>query len=66
MLTLSFAHAQAAECMRLPLPGHSRESTMESFSHDILKIELSGPEYEHFSVIDLPGLFRSKLPLQRR
>jgi hypothetical protein len=47
--------------MGLPLPGHSRESDMESFSHNILKIELSGPEYEHFSVVDLPGLFRSTL-----
>jgi hypothetical protein len=47
--------------MGLPLPGHNREVDMESFSHNILKFELSGPEYEHFSVVDLPGLFRSKL-----
>jgi hypothetical protein len=45
--------------MGLPLPGHNREVDMESFSHNILKFELSGPEYEHFSVVDLPGLFRS-------
>ena len=45
--------------MGLPMPGHSREFDMESFSHNILKIELSGPEYEHFSVVGLPGLFRS-------
>lgn len=32
----------------------------KSFSDDVLKIELSGPDYEHFSVVDLPGLFRSK------
>ena len=34
---------------------------MKSFSDDVLKIELSGPDYEHFSVVDLPGLFRSTL-----
>ncbi len=45
--------------MGLPLPGRNREVDMESFSHNILKFELSGPEYEHFSVVDLPGLFRS-------
>ncbi|KAI0126991.1 vacuolar sorting protein VPS1, dynamin [Xylariales sp. AK1849] len=49
---------EASECMGLPLPGRTREVDMESFSHNILKIELSGPEYEHFSVVDLPGLFR--------
>jgi hypothetical protein len=45
--------------MGLPLPGRSREVEIESFSHNILKIELSGADYEHFSVVDLPGLFRS-------
>lgn len=46
--------------MGLPLPGKSRSAEMESFSHNILKFELSGPEHEHFSVVDLPGLFRSR------
>ncbi|KAF2141514.1 uncharacterized protein K452DRAFT_228544 [Aplosporella prunicola CBS 121167] len=35
-----------------------------SFSDDTLKIELSGPRYEHFSVIDLPGIFRKPTPGQ--
>lgn len=64
MLTVSCVCPQATECMGLPLPGHSREVDMESFSHDILKFELSGPEYEHFSVVDLPGLFRSNISLR--
>lgn len=34
---------------------------MKSFSHDVLKIELSGPEYKHFSVLDLPGPFGIRL-----
>jgi hypothetical protein len=50
--------------MGLPLPGQSHEVDMESFSHNILKFELSGPEYEHFSVVDLPDLFRSTTFLQ--
>lgn len=47
--------------MGLPYPGKQRDDKMGSFSHNILKFELSGPEYENFSVVDLPGLFRSKL-----
>lgn len=38
----------------------------KSFSDDVLKIELSGPDYEHFSVVDLPGLFRSKFSTLER
>jgi len=29
------------------------------FSDDVLKIELSGPGHDHFSVVDLPGLFQA-------
>ena len=39
--------------------GAIERSEMDSFSHDVLKIEMSGPQYEHFSVVDLPGLFRN-------
>ena len=35
----------------------------KTFSQDVLKIEFSDPEHEHFSVLDLPGLFRSRLLL---
>jgi len=57
--TFSDILAEASECMGFLLLGHNREFDMESFSHNILKFELSGPEYKHFSVVDLPGLFRS-------
>ncbi|THX71492.1 dynamin GTPase [Aureobasidium pullulans] len=30
-----------------------------TFSEDILKVEVSGPEQEHFSVVDVPGIFRT-------
>jgi hypothetical protein len=29
------------------------------FSDDVLRIELSGPEHHHLSVVDVPGLFHS-------
>ncbi len=29
-----------------------------TFSEDVLKLEVSGPEQEHFSVVDVPGIFR--------
>ena len=48
--------------MGLPSPGKQRDPDMDSFSHHILKFELSGPECENFSVVDLPGLFRSDVP----
>lgn len=39
------------------------DSSGSSFSDNVLKIELSGPTHEHFDVVDLPGIFRSKLQI---
>jgi len=36
------------------------------FSDDILKIELSGPQHHHLSVVDVPGLFHTLYTLQQR
>ncbi|KAL5351057.1 hypothetical protein ACLOAV_004632 [Pseudogymnoascus australis] len=63
-LAFSDLLSQASECMGLPCAGEERDSDMDSFSHDILKFELSGPDYENFSVVDLPGLFRKPTPGQ--
>jgi hypothetical protein len=30
------------------------------FSDDVLSITLSGPEHQHLSIVDVPGLFHSK------
>ncbi|THY78240.1 dynamin GTPase [Aureobasidium pullulans] len=30
-----------------------------TFSEDILKVEVTGPKQEHFSVVDVPGIFRT-------
>jgi hypothetical protein len=31
----------------------------KTFSNDVLKIEICGPDQEHYSVIDVPGIFRN-------
>ncbi len=38
------------------------DSQPQAFSEDILKIEINGPEQEHFTVIDVPGIFRVPNP----
>jgi hypothetical protein len=34
------------------------EEAGATFSDDVLRIEISGPDQEHFSVVDVPGIFR--------
>jgi GTP-binding protein EngB required for normal cell division len=34
------------------------EDRAVTFSHDVLRIEVSGPDQDHFSVVDVPGIFR--------
>ncbi|KAL5325396.1 hypothetical protein ACEPPN_006521 [Leptodophora sp. 'Broadleaf-Isolate-01'] len=58
--------AEASERMGIAFAGQQDHSNMDSFSHNILKFELSGPEYENFSVVDLPGIFRKPTPGQTR
>ncbi|KAL8945457.1 MAG: hypothetical protein Q9211_000022 [Gyalolechia sp. 1 TL-2023] len=38
--------------------GVSSLGTQKSFSDDVLKIEVSGPDQQHLSVVDVPGIFR--------
>lgn len=50
--------------MGLPGPNTGNLEDLEKrFSDDILKIELSGPDHHHLSVVDVPGLFHSKTKL---
>lgn len=50
--------------MGLPKPGtEDMEDLDRRFSEHVLKIELSGPAHPHLSVVDVPGLFHSKLYL---
>jgi hypothetical protein len=47
--------------MDLPEPGSDVENEDgPNFSPHVLKIELSGPDQLHLSVVDVPGLFHSK------
>ncbi|KAI4175456.1 MAG: hypothetical protein LQ343_001656 [Gyalolechia ehrenbergii] len=39
--------------------GVSSLGIKKSFSDDVLKIEVSGPDQQHLSVVDVPGIFRA-------
>ena len=34
----------------------------KTFADDVLKIEICGPDQEHFSVVDVPGIFKKTTP----
>lgn len=36
----------------------SSDPNSKTFSDDVLKIEVCGPDQEHLSVIDVPGIFK--------
>ena len=36
----------------------TRTTSNRTFSDDVLKVELSGPDYDNLSIIDIPGIFR--------
>ena len=37
-------------------------SKKKTFADDVLKIEMCGPDQEHLSVIDVPGIFKKSTP----
>ncbi|KAL4814658.1 P-loop containing nucleoside triphosphate hydrolase protein [Aspergillus spinulosporus] len=56
---------EAAEIMGVPGPNTTDlENIDKRFADDILKIELSGPEHHHLSVVDSPGLFHNPTKYQ--
>lgn len=38
--------------------GSNAAYSQRTFSEDVLRLEVSGPSQEHFSVIDVPGIFK--------
>ena len=38
-----------------------RTADNRAFSDDVLVVELSGPDHENLTIIDVPGIFRSEL-----
>lgn len=51
-------YVKVHKLMGLRGPGTSNEDA-ETFSDDVLKIEICGPKQQHLSVIDVPGIFRN-------
>ncbi|KAF3481538.1 dynamin family protein [Arthroderma uncinatum] len=45
------------EVMELSGPGGKSDG--KSFSNDVLQLEISGPDEDHLSVIDVPGIFKN-------
>ncbi|KAF2495757.1 hypothetical protein BU16DRAFT_608235 [Lophium mytilinum] len=54
--------AEANIVMGIRMTAEDTDSGLQAFSEDILKIEISGPDEEHFTVIDVPGIFRVSSP----
>ncbi|KAK1240468.1 hypothetical protein MKX07_004496 [Trichoderma sp. CBMAI-0711] len=58
---------EAAKCMGLPGSDDQDVQNLEKrFSDDILRIEISGPDEHHLSVVDVPGLFHNPTKFQTR
>jgi hypothetical protein len=53
--TFSKTMEQVHELMGL---SNTPEDGSATFSEDVLKVEICGPDQEHFSVVDVPGIFR--------
>lgn len=45
--------------MGIPIPGSSLRPGQSTFSNNVLRIELCGPDKSNLSVIDVPGIFRT-------
>jgi hypothetical protein len=48
--------------MGIRMTADETDPSLCTFSNDTLKIEICGPEQEHFTVIDVPGIFRVPSP----
>lgn len=42
----------------MDLGGQDDSGSKSTFSEDVLRLEVCGPDQEHFSVVDVPGIFR--------
>lgn len=42
--------------------GDDDDSGMSAFSRDVLRVEISGPNEDHLTVIDVPGMFENETP----
>jgi GTPase SAR1 family protein len=53
---------QANRLMNIRTTPGDTDPNLRAFSDDLLKIEISGPTQEHFTVIDVPGIFHDITP----
>ena len=62
LITISvlLTHQKVHKLMGLKESG-AINSDANTFSDDVLKIEISGPKQQHLSVIDVPGIFRNTM-----
>ena len=56
---LRLSKLKASDTMGIPASGYPRADDQSNFSNDIFRIELCGPEKSHWSVIDIPRIFRT-------
>jgi hypothetical protein len=57
---------EAAAAMKISATGKENGFEGRRFSDDVVRIEISGPDQQHLSVIDLPGLFYSSTQQQNK
>lgn len=43
-------------------PSDDSTGTLPIFSNDVLRLEIAGPDQEHLTVIDVPGIFKNTTP----
>lgn len=55
---LTVVFAQAQELMGLSKNDTTTADSRKTFADDVLKIEICGPEQQHLSIIDVPGIFK--------
>ncbi|EGE04192.1 dynamin GTPase [Trichophyton equinum CBS 127.97] len=55
----SFSKIMAEVHEVMELSGRSKLSDRRTFSNDVLRLEISGPNEDHLSVIDVPGIFKN-------
>ncbi|KAF2657436.1 interferon-induced GTP-binding protein Mx2 [Lophiostoma macrostomum CBS 122681] len=53
---------EANQVMGIRMDANDTSPGLQTFSEDILKIEITGPEEQHLTVIDVPGIFYNPQP----
>jgi GTPase SAR1 family protein len=61
-VALENVFAEANRYMGIIMSNDDTDPELRAFSEDVLKVETNGPEQEHFTVIDVPGIFRVPNP----